>query len=29
MTVREAVEKFIRGDVPLADAPNAQEGGGK
>jgi Uncharacterized conserved protein len=29
ITVREAVEKFIRGDVPLADAPNAQEGGGK
>jgi predicted Fe-Mo cluster-binding NifX family protein len=29
MTVREAVEKFVRGDVPLADAPNAQEGGGK
>jgi predicted Fe-Mo cluster-binding NifX family protein len=27
MTVREAVEKFIRGDVPIADAPNAQEGG--
>jgi predicted Fe-Mo cluster-binding NifX family protein len=29
MTVREAVEKFIRGEVPLADTPNASEGGGR
>jgi predicted Fe-Mo cluster-binding NifX family protein len=27
MTVREAVEKYIRGEVAMADAPNSQEGG--
>lgn len=27
MTVREAVEKFIRGEVAMADTANSQEGG--